>query len=170
MTIERNDQLSPEDQGLKSATRALVRAFGGQGYVAMRLADGAKQFARQQRVSDCCLPNVNDFLSIQATAILEDETHGHAGHPHITRALARRQGFALVPVRVDPPQSGDWLRLIGDLSELAGGVVAGISGALASDSTVCAADARAADLRQRAEDLMTIAGELMGAVNELEGR
>lgn len=164
----RSEQLAPKDQGLKSATREAVHAFGGQAAVAARVADVARSFARQQRVSDCCLPNVPDFLSIQVASIIEDETHGWPGHPHITRAMARRQGFVLVPIAVSPPESGDWLRLIGDLSQSAGATVAGISTALGNDGVICPGEARDAALRRRAVQLLDLAGALLGAVEQLE--
>lgn len=91
MTARRDLTLAKPELELKVATRALIRAAGG--------TDGAGETcgARQQRMSDCQNRNTPDFLRIDEVGALEDVTAGE-DWPHVTRALARRQGFVLVPM------------------------------------------------------------------------
>lgn len=91
MSVERNITLPPEQQEIKEASRALVKAYGGQDSVAKRLG------ARQQRISDCCSTSTDAFLRVDEIATLEAETVGYPGHPHVTGVLARQRSRELVP-------------------------------------------------------------------------
>lgn len=94
--MSRSATLSPDLQSGKAATKALVRAFGGQEAAAEETG------YRQQRISDFGLPNVAEFAPLDFVALLEERTEGTAGWPHVTRWLARRTGHALVRL----PQGG----------------------------------------------------------------
>ncbi len=111
---------------LKAATKALIRAAGG--------TDGAAQTvgARQQRMSDCQCRNTADFLRVDELAALEDVAIPHDGWPHVTRALARRQGFELVRLPAAAPDCADWHTAIGALSKEAGEAVQAACKSLAS--------------------------------------
>lgn len=113
---DRNITLTPEQQRLKSAFKALVHAFGGQQAAAARLDD------RQQRISDLGLPNTPHFARIDEVAILEDETHGTIGHPQVTRALAKRQGYILVKLPEITASGSDLLKLLAVQSKEAGDI------------------------------------------------
>lgn len=91
MSVERGVTLIPEQQEIKEACRALVKAYGGQEAAAKRLG------TRQQRISDCCSTSTDAFLRIDEIAILEAETVGYPGHPHVTSVLARQRSRELVP-------------------------------------------------------------------------
>lgn len=91
MSVERNITLPPEQQEIKEACRALVKAYGGQDAAAKRLG------TRQQRISDCCSTSTDAFLRVDEIAILEAETVGYPGHPHVTAVLARQRSRELVP-------------------------------------------------------------------------
>lgn len=112
---------------LKVASKALVRAAGG--------TDGAAETVggRQQRMSDVGLPNTRDFLRVDEVGRLEDVTVGAVGHPHVTRALAKRQGYALVRLPDARPDAGDVLALLADLSaengDIAQKILLAVSGA-----------------------------------------
>lgn len=112
------------DQELKTASRLLSRNYGGQAAMAAVLG------RRQQHYSDCTNANVDCWLTIQEAAILEDSTRDMAGHPPVTRAMAARQGFALVRVPDALPDTGDLLELIGALAtesgEVTGAIVAAV--------------------------------------------
>ena len=82
--------LSAQDQELKTAFAALVRAFGGQEAVA------AAHGVRQQKVSDWGNPRIAEFPPLDLIARLEACTVGHPGHPHVTGLMARRAGYLLV--------------------------------------------------------------------------
>lgn len=88
--------LSADKQALKRAFSELVEAVGGQ----VKAAPFTR-FIRHQALSD--FGNLSEehearFAPIDAVADLEGVTHGHAGHPHVTRRLARQAGYALVPL------------------------------------------------------------------------
>ncbi len=91
MSVERNITLPPEQQEIKEAFRALVKAYGGQDAVAKRLG------TRQQRISDFCSTTTDAFPRADEIATLEAETVGYPGHPHVTTVLARQRLRELVP-------------------------------------------------------------------------
>jgi hypothetical protein len=91
MSVERNITLPPELQEIKEASRALVKAYGGQEAAAKRLG------TRQQRLSDCCSTTTDAFMRADEIATLEAETVGYPGHPHVTSVLARQRLRELVP-------------------------------------------------------------------------
>ena len=91
MTGAREIVHEPDLQDLKVASDHLIGAFGPQ-----KKAAGLTGY-RQQRLSDCGLMNTNEFLPVDAVLKLESRTVGLPGWPHVTRTLARQQGFILVP-------------------------------------------------------------------------
>lgn len=132
---ERRDIVLPADQQeLKGATRALVRTFGGQEAVASRLN------TRQQRISDCINQNTESFLRIDEIAVLEDETVGMPGHPHVTATRARQLGYELVRIPTITATGKDLLHLFArqskENSDLAQAIVES-----SADGNICAADA-----------------------------
>lgn len=92
----------PDGLALKKASKGLIRAVGGTDGAAASLSESGERHVRQQRMSDCTNANTADFLRIDEAADLEDLSVGQPGWPHVTRALAKRQGFALLalPERV----------------------------------------------------------------------
>lgn len=111
MTSERTITLPVELQELKAATRSLVRAYGGQEAAARRLG------TRQQRVSDCCSRNTDAFLRLDEIAILEAETVGLPGHPHVTCVMARQNDRELVETPTIAATGRDLLRLFAQTSK-----------------------------------------------------
>lgn len=83
--------LTPDEQALKAEAKALVRAAGGVEEVAGYIGRSKTQ------VSSYCNPHTRDFMPTDAVVKLEAMTHGAAGHPIVTRGLARRAGYT--PVR-----------------------------------------------------------------------
>ena len=146
----------PDRLMLKVATRGLVGA--AQGTVPAAKVCGT----RQQRISDCGLPNTPDFLRIDEVAALEDVTVGQPGWPHVTQALCSRQGGVFVPVRTDAA-GGDaslaaWSAYAARLSHEAGSLVAGLCEGLAEDKDV--SRGRAAELLGKARELVQVAVEI----------
>lgn len=105
MTVDRTITLPIELQELKTASRALVRAYGGQEAVAVRLG------TRQQRISDCTSRNTDAFLRLDEVAALEAETVGTVGHPHVTHVLARALDMELVALAPCAASGRDLLKL-----------------------------------------------------------
>ena len=149
MTDRRDASLTPEQLRLKSDSRALLRRFGGQDAAALRLG------TRQQHLSDCVSPNVERFLTIAQVAVLEDETHGCAGHPIVTRGLAERQGFTLVRLPDAVPSGCDLLGLVAQQAKEGGEIASEICAALANDGAVDAGEA--ARVRAQVQDLIRVA-------------
>lgn len=148
---------------LKVAARALIRSAGG--------TDGAAETlgTRQQRMSDCGLPNTPDFLRIDEAARLEDVTVGQAGWPHVTRALAHRQGFELVPAPAHGSGDVAWGAYAARLLKETGDVLGGLGQALESGGDVDSAEA--APLLPEADELVQLAVELRQALRRrAEGR
>lgn len=98
MTKSRTAILPRRMQGLKNAFRDLVEGFGGQDAVAAHWSEKTGRPVRQQWISDLCHRNIDIFPPIDLVAELESQLQGHDGHPHVTRALASIQDFALVEV------------------------------------------------------------------------
>lgn len=134
MTERRDIVLPPDQQELKTACRALVRAFGGQEAAASRLG------TRQQRISDCINPNTESFLRVDEIAVLEHETVGLPGHPHLLATRARQLGFELVRTPTITATGKDLLMLFAqqskENSDLAQAIVE-----TTADGIICAADA-----------------------------
>lgn len=145
MTDRRDIVLPPDQQELKTACRALVHAFGGQ------LAAAARLGTRQQRISDCVSRNTESFLRIDEIAIMEDETVGHPGHPHVLATRARQLGYELVRTPTITATGKDLLVLFAqqskENSDLAQAIVE-----TTADGIICAADA--ARIERECDDII----------------
>ena len=161
MSERRDLVLGNSARALKTASRLLVSAAGGGMAAAAALEESGHGHVRQQRMSDAGLPNVGVFLRIDEVADLEDVTLGLPGHPHVTRALAKRQGYELVPL---PSAAGDtvWSQRAAKLLREAGDVTGKIGTALESDNDVDPEEAKG--LLQDADELVAIAVEIREAV------
>lgn len=149
---------------LKVASKALVKAVHG-----TELA-GEIAGMRQQRVSECTLPNCPTFFSLDQVQALEEAGKGSVGWPQVTRALAREHGFALLPLPEDAPGSGEWHRTISEVSREAGDAVAKICEALADDGAVDAADVKRLDLLDEVDEAIAALAKLRGMVEAVAGR
>lgn len=124
MSTDRQVRLAPQELALKSATRDAVRAAGGQEFVAGEVG------RTQSRISDYCSPNVREFMPLDIAAKVEALSAGSPGAPHITRALARAAGVAVV--ESDQPGAGhaelaQWLAAIaGESGDVIRGLAAGV--------------------------------------------
>ena len=148
---------------LKVASRALIRAAGG--------TDGAAETlgTRQQRMSDCGLPNTPDFLRADEVGRLEDVTVGQAGWPHLTRALARRQGFELVATPSRRAPEAAWGAYAARLLKETGDVFGALGKALESGNDIDAAEA--GEILPESDELVQLALELRSALRRrAEGR
>lgn len=141
MTCDRTVILSPDQQGLKVATKALIRAFGGQE------AASAETGKSQSQLCQYGLTNTPLFAPIDVVATLEDRTHGTAGHPIVTRHMARRQGYALVRLPQAPDGDCDWHRAMGAVSKEVGDIIQRLCEALA-DGKVTGSEVRAGRVRE----------------------
>lgn len=89
---DRRDGLQPEKQGAKVASRALVRAVGGQ-----EACPAFARYTRHQAYSEfASIEHADKFVPIDVVIDLEAVTHGMPGHPHVTRYLCERAGGTFV--------------------------------------------------------------------------
>ena len=159
MSGARDLQLVPAQQDLKAASKALIRAYGGQ------IAAGELLGKVQSRYCDAGAPNTATFLTINEVAELEDRTSGTAGHPIVTRTLARRQGFELVALPRALPCADDMLTCVSALLKEGGDVMAAVGEAL-KDGSWDKNEARTA--REQAEELIAVAVTLCAAFTAIE--
>lgn len=142
-------ELTASGLAMKAATRALVSGCGGGEGAAATIEAATGRHARQQRMSACGSANVPDFLRIDEVDVLEDAARRDAQWPHVTRALAARRGFRLVPVRMAASGGREVHVLLSNLYRESGEAGAQIAEAIA-DGQITAAEAEAclAEVRQ----------------------
>jgi len=148
---------------LKVATRKTVKAVHG--------TDLAAEITgtRQQRISDCQLPNTADFLRLNEVQDLEDAARGSDGWPHLTRAMARHHGFELLPLPNLALGDSDWHRSLADVSREVGQAVSKICGALADDGRVSAEEVRDGGIIEEIDEAIAKLAVLRGlSVAEVE--
>lgn len=153
------------EQELKVASKGLIRAAGG--------VDGAGETVgcRHQRMSDCGNPNTPDFLRVEEVGKLEDVTVGAVGHPHVTRQLARRQGYALVKLPSGQIAGADLLRLMGPRAKEFGDTTNSLCMAMADGNVdVDEAEKVLADIDDELQLLVSIQAALAAIVAEQRGR
>jgi hypothetical protein len=149
-------QLPPEQLRLKVASGKLVKAVHG-----TELA-GEIAGMRQQRVSECTLPNCPSFFALDQVAALEAAAVGAPGWPMVTRALARHHGFELLPLPLAAPGSTDWHQSIGEISREVGEVVGEVCSALSDDNAVTAKEVRERRIIENIEEAIAKLVELQG--------
>ena len=153
--------LPVSEQRQAERARELIEAAGGFEASAEETGISTTQLGRYQSKAE------RDSMPARVIEALEAVTHGKPGHPIMTRHLARRQGFVLVPLPSALPSEGEWARHISRLSEKAGKLVSGIAADLADDLDVSPREATARLPSARA--LVQIAAELEAALSTRAG-
>ncbi len=103
--------LPPVKQGAKVASRALVRAVGGQ-----EACPGFARYTRHQAYSEfASIEHGDKFMPIDVVIDLEAVTHGAPGHPHVTRYLCERAGGAFVALPAADLSTRDFHAAVGAL-------------------------------------------------------
>lgn len=159
MTARHDIQFAVEDVELKIASKALLKGYG--------TGDALEALfgRRQQHWSDCGNRNVDEWLTLLQVAHLEDRTAGQPSFPSVTRQLAARQGFALVPLPQPLPSDGDLLMVGAKVAKEAGDVSGAICAAL-GDMKVCPRDAD--DIDHQADELIAMAMRLKALVRAIK--
>ncbi|MES2138000.1 MAG: hypothetical protein V4502_13205 [Pseudomonadota bacterium] len=152
MSGDRDIVLPPRLQAAKAAFRDLVDAFGGQE------ATSAETGKSQSRISAYGHRNMGDFPPVDVVARLEASTAGSAGHPHVTRWLARQAGYALVSLPDPSAPSMQWTAIISELTRATGQLSSALLDDL-SDGPDIGATAAWRRLKA-ADDLLRIAVEI----------
>ena len=100
--------VAPREQQQADVVRQLIEAAGGLEAAAEITGMGTSQLARYQS------PHEQASMPLRIIAALEAVTHGQVGHPHVTRFLARRNGYALIRRPAAVAQGQDLMRLLAD--------------------------------------------------------
>ncbi len=156
--------LSPRAQSLKNATKALIRAYGGQEAAEAETGKSQTQLSRYGSV-DC-----DTFAPIDLVAALEASTHGQPGHPHVTRWLARNAGGAFVVLPKAAPTGGDWHEAMAAVAKESSEVIQKVCAALVDG--VSGEDVRRLKIREEiaeAQEKLALL-DAMAARVEAEGR
>lgn len=157
--LDRTVQLTPDEQGLKKATAALIKAVGGQ--------EAAAGFCRydQRRLSEFMSINTRKFMPIDAVEDLEAVCHGTPGWPQVTAYLASRNRCAVVHLPEAVPTDGGVLQAIARLSKEHADVSAGVCSALA-EGVLSAADVRQRDLMREVNEMIEVSVNLLAMLEQ----
>ena len=153
--------LSSDKQALKRAICALIAEVGGQ--------EAAAEYSRVSRPRIAQYGNPNEesyFVPVDVVADLEAVTHGRPGHPHVTRALARRQGYDLVPLPEAAPDEIDPHHHLSALARETGDVMAKLALALA-DGRLTAHEVRVLKLISEVEEALQAIVDLRAGLKRL---
>ncbi|MGE6693327.1 hypothetical protein ACQKE8_12890 [Sphingobium limneticum] len=152
------DDLKPTDIAISEATGDAVHAAGKQVYVSHMLGRS------RSTLMAWCNEEAAEFIPLRLVPDLEKMATGQEGWPHITRALARMQGFELFHLPDVEGDAADWLGHVGAISTEAGEITGKICASLADDQRVCADDIRNHGLIDDAEQLVSVAVRLLAHV------
>lgn len=142
---------------LKLANRKSVKALHGTALAAEAAG------TRQQRISDCTLPNTPDFLRQDEVHAIEEAARGSPDWPAITRAQARNHGFALLPIIDSGAALGscEWHQAIAAVSREANDAVSKICAAL-GDGEVTAQEVEAGEIVEEIDEALSALARLRG--------
>lgn len=144
------------EQRQAERARELIEAAGGLEACAEETGISTSQLARYSSKTE------KDSMPVRVIEALEAVTHGKPNHPVMTRHLARRAGYVLVPLPTVTIGEGEWNRYIARLSTEASTLIAGIAEDLADDHDVSAEEA--AKRIKAAHRLSVITAEIEAAL------
>ncbi|MEA3390586.1 MAG: hypothetical protein U9R64_15100 [Pseudomonadota bacterium] len=154
------EDLGPMDIAISDATGDAVHAAGKEVFVAHMLGRS------QPTINRWGDRNVAEFIPLRLVPQLEMLGAGSPAHPHITRALARMQGFELYQRPEADGEPGDWLAQIGLLSAEAADITGAICRAL-EDGKICTRDVRQLNMVDDARQLVGVVLTLLARVEAL---
>jgi hypothetical protein len=157
MSARHDLTLTPDEQALKADAKALVRAAGG-----VEVAADYTGRSKTQ-LSSYCNPHTADFMPIDAVVKLEAVTHGAAGHPIVTRANARRAGYALVKQPEAPACAAELTAMLGSICKEHGDVVQRVCALLQTGVTPEAVAALLPDIDEAMEVLAQLRAAALAA-------
>lgn len=157
------DDLKPTDIAISEATGDAVHAAGKQVYVSHMLGRS------RSTLMAWCNEEAAEFIPVRLVPDLEKMATGQPGWPHITRALARMQGFELFRLPDVDDNQASWLAQVGALSTEAAEITTKICASHADDQRVCARDIQNHALIADAEQLVAIAVQLLAQLRAVAG-
>lgn len=152
--------LSRDDQNAARVSKKLVQAAGGLEASADVTGKSTSQLSRYTS------PDCTDSMPITVVRELESVSHGHAGHPHVTRMLAQAQGYGLFKLPVAEAARADWMAHLAALSAEAGELASKLAVAL-GDQSICPNDIRKGALCEEADDLIRVVVNIRAALSQI---
>lgn len=152
--------LSIDDQNAARVSKKLVQAVGGLEACAEVTGKSTSQLSRYTS------PDCTDSMPITVVRELEAVSHGHAGHPHVTRMLAQAAGFGLFKLPAADAAPADWMAHLAVLSAEAGDLTSKLAVAL-GDRTICPKDIRKGALLDEADDLIRVVVNIRAALSQI---
>ena len=156
------ENLGPADIAISEATADAVHAAGRQVYVSRMLE--RSQFTVAQWGNS----EVAEFIPLRLVPVVENMSAGQDGWPHITRALAKMQGFELFRLPAPEGEAMDWLAQIGILSTEGADITRKICTAM-GDRRVCAHDVKRLGMIEDAEQLVSVAVAILARLRAVAG-
>lgn len=156
--------LTDEQVRLKRASREAASAFATHERAGEWLGYTQRP---QQRVQERCSPNTLDFFTIEEARMLDEQSMERSGTAPIVEAMARAQGFALLPTLNRLPGSGKWHDRFAALLKEHGEAATKLAQAL-GDGTIDAVESRRLDLVGELDQLIGEAATLRAMLVQLE--
>jgi len=154
--------LTPEKQGAKLATRALVRAVGGQ-----EACPGFARYTRHQSYSEfASIEQADKFMPLDVIIDLEAVTHGTPAHPAVTSYLCELAGGVFVRKPDPRDQGGDLHTRLAALAKEHGELMAALLPRL--QGGLSAAEVRDGQLVREGRDMIASAIELVTLIEAIE--
>ena len=148
--------LTPEKLALKKACREVVAGVG--------TYDAAEMFCRlgKTRLAQVCHTeqHLDEFMPVDVLLDLEPLARNRPGWPHVTRQLAKAQGFTLFREPEVEPDHGDWHEQMGELAAHGAAITSGLCAALRVDRRVTADEIKEFGLIEQVDDLIADAVKL----------
>ncbi len=154
--------LKPTDIALSGATGDAIHAAGKQVFVSHMLERS------RTAMSGWANEETAEHIPLRLVPELEKLAIGQPGWPHVTRCLAKMQGFELFRLPEAEGESADWLAQAGKLSTEAADIIAKICTAM-TDSRVCAHDVARLNMIEEAETLVGVAVGILARVRAVAG-
>lgn len=156
--MNRTATLTAEQRTLKAASKALIRAAGGQ--------EAASEFCgrTQGRLSEYGSPTVPLFMPLDVL----DKLEAMSPEPIVTKYLAARRGYALFPLPETGPVERDWHKHLMRLAKEPADITAGICAALSDDGAVTRREIRDGNLIAETRQAIGVLVELLAVLESVE--
>lgn len=153
--------LSPREQEQAEIARDLIEAAGGLEAAADITDLSTSHLQRYQS------PHHRDSMPLRVIRKLEAVTHGKAGHPIVTRHLARQAGYSLLKRPTVTADGEDLLKLLGEQAKAKG----------VCDNKICTAladgkcdESEALDLLPDLRKSIELSSQMLAEIEAIAGR
>ncbi|MDX3885569.1 MAG: hypothetical protein QHC65_14200 [Sphingomonas sp.] len=155
--------LTPEKLALKRASAEVVKGVGG-----YEAAAGFCRLGKTRLGQVCSTAHPDEFMPLDVLLDLEPLAKDRPGWPHVTRMLAKAQGFELFREPEVEPELGDWHEQMGELAEHSGAITSGLCAALKTDRRVTPNEVTEFGLIEQVDALIADAVKLRAMLRQVE--